>query len=53
MKIGKWLAVPAASGLVLSLGSCVSNIAYYASDLYSDYLPNLLETLLGTVSETA
>jgi hypothetical protein len=35
------------SGLTLALGSCVSDLAYYAMDILGDSLPDLLESALA------
>ncbi len=52
MKTGKCMAVVLASGLLLSLGSCMTDVGYYLMSSMSDYLPLLLEALLenGTVA---
>jgi hypothetical protein len=53
MKIGKCTALIAASWVFLSLGSCAADLGYYALDVVAGYLPDLLDTLLGTASQTA
>ena len=53
MKKGRWMAVVVTTGLVLSLGGCASDMAYYAMDAVGDYLPDLLESLLGAATETS
>ncbi len=46
MKTGKWMTIVLASGLLLSVGSCMADVGYYMMNSMSDYLPLLLEALL-------
>lgn len=48
MKIGKWVAVIVTSSVALSFGSCVTDLVSYASETFTDYLPDFLDSLLGT-----
>lgn len=48
MKKAHWLILAAASGLLLGVGSCVSDIAYYAIDTLGTYLPDILDSLATT-----
>ena len=51
MNVKRWMLVVLAGGLLLSAGSCLSDLGYYAIDALADYLPDLLESL-GTTSTT-
>lgn len=51
MRTGKWVAVMLTSGLLLSLGSCATDLGYYLIDALADYLPDLLDAL-GTTTTT-
>ena len=53
MKARKWIAIVVTGGLVLELTSCTSDLAYYAVDAFVEYLPDLLDALLASVSTTA
>lgn len=53
MSIRKWTAIVIAGGALFTVGSCASDVAYYAIDSLADYLPDLLSALLDTTSEAA
>ncbi|MGD8452526.1 MAG: hypothetical protein PVJ57_11965 [Phycisphaerae bacterium] len=50
MKTGKWALMVLASGLLFGIGSCASDLGYYAVDTLAAYLPDLLEAWLGTAA---
>lgn len=52
MKTGKWMAIVLTSGLLLSVGSCASDLGYYLIDALADYLPDLLEAMTDTSTTT-
>lgn len=50
MKKAHWMILAATSGLLLGVGSCVSDIAYYAIDALGTYLPDILDSLGSTTT---
>lgn len=50
MKRAHWMMLAAASGLLLGVGSCVSDLAYYAIDTLGTYLPDILDSLESTTA---
>jgi hypothetical protein len=53
MKARKWTAAVLLSGLLLSFGSCVTDVGYKLLNTAVDYLPDLLDAWLGTSTTTA
>jgi hypothetical protein len=48
----RWLKVACAGGVLLSLGSCASDLGYYVVDALIDYLPDLLAALDTTTTSS-
>lgn len=52
MKNGKWIALIVSGGLLLQVGSCLTDFAYAALDAVVDYLPDLMSAWLAAATET-
>ncbi len=44
----KWIAVLLSGGMLLSLGSCASDLGYYLMDTLIAYLPDLIAAVQDT-----
>lgn len=53
MKVWKTTAILLLSGLLVSLGSCATDVGYYLLSALSDYLPDILNTLTETSTTTS
>lgn len=50
MRTRKWIVAFVISGLLLSFGSCASDLGYYLIDTLADSLPDILESMTNTTT---
>ncbi|MBN2448330.1 MAG: hypothetical protein JXO22_16505 [Phycisphaerae bacterium] len=49
----KWILVVLSAGMLLQLGTCLSEVGSYTMAAFEEYLPDLLDTWLETLTASA